>query len=413
MFDQSFNRATIWNQLRYRDFVRHGDRLLGQSKIDIIDSAVDKARQGFSAPISLSSQFVGRQAVFTLSDLAEDLILRKVSQNLSKLTHAKQSDRNQIIATLKLVLEESVSYRVYKLDIKSFYESINVENLLERLRLNMAVSRPTYKVAKSFFDFLVAADVPGLPRGLALSATLSEIVMHDFDERVRSLPNVFFYNRYVDDIVLITDSLEDIGWFSSKISSLLPPDLVLNNSKTKLIDLPYVKPSSTQNLGGQSFDYLGYSFLIYGSQAKGEPRKVIVDIADKKVKKIKTRCSLAFLDYLRTRNFSLLECRIKFLASNYAIYDPDKKISRLAGIYYNYREVSPGYSKSIKALDSFLKAIVLANRTKISKSLSSVLTQKDKRSILKYSFKGGFNSKAIYSYSSSELEKIVRCWKHV
>ncbi|EPM56853.1 phage-related reverse transcriptase/maturase family protein, partial [Pseudomonas syringae pv. actinidiae ICMP 19103] len=44
-------------------------------------------------------------------------------------------------------------------------------------------------------------------RGLALSATITEIVMQDFDNSIKELDGVFYYGRYVDDIIVVTDRL--------------------------------------------------------------------------------------------------------------------------------------------------------------------------------------------------------------
>ncbi|EGH68896.1 hypothetical protein PSYAC_29236, partial [Pseudomonas syringae pv. actinidiae str. M302091] len=41
--------------------------------------------------------------------------------------------------------------------------------------------------------------------GLALSATITEIVMQDFDNSIKELDGVFYYGRYVDDIIVVTD----------------------------------------------------------------------------------------------------------------------------------------------------------------------------------------------------------------
>lgn len=42
----------------------------------------------------------------------------------------------------------------------------------------------------------------GLPRGLSISSVMSELYMKYFDLRIRRLEGVYYYARFVDDIVV-------------------------------------------------------------------------------------------------------------------------------------------------------------------------------------------------------------------
>ena len=43
----------------------------------------------------------------------------------------------------------------------------------------------------------------GIPRGIGISAYLSELYMRDIDIKIKSLEDVIYYARYVDDIIVI------------------------------------------------------------------------------------------------------------------------------------------------------------------------------------------------------------------
>ena len=44
----------------------------------------------------------------------------------------------------------------------------------------------------------------GLPRGLNISATLAELYMKDFDHNIVTTDGVFYYSRFVDDIIIFS-----------------------------------------------------------------------------------------------------------------------------------------------------------------------------------------------------------------
>ncbi|MFP3416485.1 hypothetical protein SB773_34170, partial [Bacillus sp. SIMBA_074] len=65
-------------------------------------------------------------------------------------------------------------------------------------------------------------------------------------------------------------------------------------------------------------------------------KTVKISIADKKVKKIKTRITRSFLDFIKNKDFNLLDKRIKFLTGNYGIRKNNDGSVLKAGIFYNY-----------------------------------------------------------------------------
>src|SRR5690606_8958359 len=114
-------------------------------------------------------------------------------------------------------------------------------------------------------------------------------------------------------------------------------------------------PQNPTNPKILSFEYLGYRFDIYNPTKKNEPRDVVLDIAKSKVDKMKSRITLAYLDFCKNRDFPLLEMRIKFLTSNFSISDINRGGYRLAGIYHNYHRIDPSKSVALDQLDEYLR----------------------------------------------------------
>lgn len=410
MYDASFTKQSLKKQLRYRDFVG-----LPMTSRRIIDDAVQNAQKlshtGFPSGFTVNSFTYRKNRIYRFNSLSEELVGRLIASNLSRITGVVQSDRNTIVTDLSKFLGENVTYRVYKLDVSKFYESVTVDQLIERLRKDVGIPRPTHRLLASLFERLATQGVSGLPRGLSISATLSEYCMRPFDKAVHQLENVFFYNRFVDDIIIVSSGSEDSRNFIANLDALLPDGLNFNVKKTATHLLEFQK--SNKGDFRYKFDYLGYEFSIYNPVDVKSKRKVSIDISQKKLKRIKSRCILACVDFIKTKDFTLLKKRIRYLASNYTIYDPDADVVRLAGIFYNYRHVSAEHLDGLKSLDRFLMSLLLAGRTKVSVQIKCELTRPQRRELFANSFERGFSSRIIYSFTADDIENISRCWMNV
>jgi hypothetical protein len=190
------------------------------------------------------------------------VVLRSLNRILREATRAKPTDRDLIIRRLQTILREGVQHRVYKFDIKSFFESLDPEKLLNSISLLPQMPRDALFVLRNYFSELKDRKISGLPRGVQLSATLSEFALQQFDREVSLLPEVYFHARYVDDIIIITGARENSKRFARMVSGLLPKNLTMNVQKSREIDLPI---HSQSTLIGE-FDYLGYSFSIHPPQ---------------------------------------------------------------------------------------------------------------------------------------------------
>jgi len=244
--------------------------------------------------------------------------------------------------------------------------------------------------------------------------------MYEFDQGMQSNCDVFFYSRYVDDIIVITSSREDVPTFIRAVEKLLPPGLTLNQTKRQIVTaLDKVNPRKASDPISSlfSFDYLGYAFLVREpvKDQKKKPhdhyRTVTVDVAAKKVGRLKTRISRSFLDFSRTGDFELLKERIKFLTKNFSVYNAKAGGKKLAGIFHSYPIVSND-AKGLQILDDFLRNAVLSKSGRIFSRSSLMLTAQQKREILTQSFVKGHATKSFVYFSGPRLKKIQECCKN-
>ncbi|QZD73815.1 antiviral reverse transcriptase Drt3a [Pseudomonas sp. 3-2] len=422
MYDQSFNLKTINRELRKSDFT-FKPRLRDKSIKDReIEAAIVKGVGSWDISKGLLASLIRGKHVYRAASFNDELLLRKLNRNLMQHANLRTLSRDSIIANINQLLREGIEYRVYRLDIKSFYESIDTQHALALIEKLTLISQPTKKHLKNILDFHIASRRTGVPRGLALSATITEIVMQDFDCAIEELGGVFYYARYVDDIIVITDRTERPFKFLKFIKKNLPEGMHLNTKKQIICETRGDVVS--RDLGSPSveeldFEYLGYRFVVEPPLRDRKKRDnqlyrdVTLDIAKSKVKKTKTRLARSLLTFNSLGNFKLLQSRIKFLASNFSVMDADRDRKRLAGIYYNYHRIDPERSKSLIELDTYLIKIISSGSGKISDDFYSKTTLRQRRELLTISFSRGFRKKIFLHYSNSRLGEIQECWKYV
>lgn len=403
------------NAIRQLDFATHPN-LKFPDKMEALIKKCDKIRDDGFINLNLSNTVLKGKSVYKVKSFEHELVLRLITKNLRRLTGARQTNRNSIIKSLKALLQEGADFKVFKFDLKSFYESVDIGKITEELENDQGFSRSHLKLIKSFFSELSARNVAGLPRGLAISATLSEYVLRKFDKAIAEKDGIFFYERFVDDIIIVTSPNETTKSVSSYLRKNLPYGLSLNAKKTRSLnfDETIMKVSETSSVH-EEVDFLGYRFKIFQRQrSNSEPvtRKVVVDISPSKTKKIKTKLVKSCLKYCSDGDFQSLHHRIKLLSGNYTIFDHGRGVKRKAGIFFNYSIVDSDQSDSLVELDAFLKKMFLSNTGNICSQLHSKLSDTQRRVILKHSFLQGFKARVFYNFSGSQLVSLMRCWKY-
>lgn len=378
---------------------------------------------------SITESEIKNKSIVRIKNLKETLILRKLNDNLKRIYGAKQSNRREITKQVYILLQEINPLYIIRLDIKSFYESINLETVLEPIFEETLLSPTSKKILRAIQN---NPSVPShIPRGLNISSTLTEIHMREFDSAVRSLSGVYYYARYVDDIIIF--SYKDIVTGSEQqIQKTLPAGLKTHNKKSKYHPIVCrcilncacnnnckcrafcaCEPEAQKNI---TLDYLGYNFTFSDipknpkKEDKKKPKKITITLADRKINRIKTRTILALLDHCKTPNFQLLKDRIHFLTGNCEFsIKGDFKIR--SGIYYNYPLLSID-DPALLELTNFFRKAIHSKRGSLGRALSKSISSAERSQLGRLSFRSGFKNKITYKVGEEKLNAIKECWKN-
>ncbi len=419
-FDQSFCLKTLERVLWKSDFV--GVPVSGQAAFreQLVSKALMSAISIFDPPsVTLTSFPLKGKTVYRLARHQDELVERKLRLNLKRCTSVIVEGRSQIVKNLKLLLEEGVPYRVYRLDIRSFFESFQKGHILDVVTGIKSLSPHSKKLFESLLDSHAAIGGSGVPRGLSISAVLSEFLMRSFDQKVRSAKDTFYYSRYVDDIIVVSSAREDEIVFLSEMCEWLPPGLELNPVKKNIVTASarVEKESSFLAPALLQFDYLGYQFVVKnptkheaGKAKDGDlHRNVSVDIARKKIKRIKTRITRSFLSFSKSNDWELLRDRIAFLTRNFSVYNQKAGGKKVAGIYHSYPLVTEG-AAGLKELDRFLRNAVLSKSGRIFSITNTMISAHQKRQLLAFSFVRGHLNRSFIHFSAKRISQIQSCW---
>jgi hypothetical protein len=414
MFDQSYNAVTLGNTLRKSDFRKIATALRNIYRKQTIDKSIFSALTSFNGANPISKFHLKKKSAFGIIKREDELVVRKLTLNLERLTRYRPRSRSFVISNLRHFLEEGLPYRIYRLDIKSFYESFLIDEIKKSVLELRWLTPLSKRHLTTLLAHFVAIGGSGLPRGIGISAVLSHWLMSEFDEKIRNHPSVYYYGRYVDDITIVTNLKEEQVEFLNEICLRLPKGLVLNETKTSIHSLPEkTKPQKspvTIPLKKFNFSYLGYEFTVYEPLPNSSDfRLVRTEIAPKKINKIKTRIIRTFLEFANTGDVSLLRDRIKFLTSNFDIIDKKTGKRKLSGIYYSYPLLSDN-SISLTELDTFLRNAILSRTGRLFSLTAPKLLSNQKRELLNFSFTRGYKSKRFIHFSPIKIKQIQKCW---
>lgn len=381
---ERFNEQIIKRNEQYNEIIN--------TNLKDIVSIVGK--KGYSLPLTKLPNQVRNKDVFSIGNNVEAVFVSKhIQYTLKSLFDVKINHRDLIISRLSTLAQDMSPKYIVRADIDNFYESISHKKLLHILHSSPKLSVTPRRVITQLirnFSQIVGKDV-GLPRGVGLSAYLSEVYMNNIDERIRTLQDITYYERYVDDLIIIfspTKTEHTINYINNIKGIVKDKDLKLNN-KTSEIDL--------YNNDNGSFDYLGYKFNL--SSGKCE-----IKLSNNKSKKIKDRIIKSFDEYNNTlhktpkKAYKNLLLRIRFLTGNTRLYNSKSKA--FVGVYFSNKFINS--TNDLIGLDYFL----------LSK-INTLQDQKLKKRINKLSFKNGFEMKIFRKFSIEELSQISKVWKDV
>lgn len=282
------------------------------------------------------------------------LLMRMLNRNLRSCYKVQPANRFTILHVLRDLLEERHDVILLRLDIKSFFESIPFDELLDKLKEDGILCPESFKlleqIKKSYTD-KSNANV-GIPRGVPCSSFLSEIYMRDVDSRIKSLPGVYYYARYVDDMIVLVypkDVASTPSDYYDKIYQIVhDKGLELHpkteGGKTKLID-----NRKSRNF---SFSYLGYHIQVQDGD-------VSFSLSDDKYKHYEEWLRQAFATFKKDlsgkkqqgrNSLTRLLHQLRMMTSNYPL--AGSKHFVMSGIFYKYPLLTN--TSQLSALDGVL-----------------------------------------------------------
>lgn len=365
---------------------------------DIAESLCIKMTSNqFSWGIKRGRQVRGKQTYTLGRNNAEGYFYQHLLCRYLKKAHSiRANSRDEIVQGLIVTLRDQLPGVIYRTDVKSFYESIP-HRYIREIALNTPLTAP--HTADAIDSFLVehqnlTGRIAGLPRGVALSATLAEVAMQEVDRSLATIPGTTYYSRFVDDIIIvIRGTCIDENSIRSRVDSVLETaGCAINPEKTKFTKI------SSKGEFEEPIQYLGYEIS----------RGLTVTLSKARFNRLQERINRSYDLYFESPKKSvdqgLLLERLHFLAANYRLAPPMKHI--LGGIFYNNKLITT--SDQLDQLDE-----IMHNNVRMH-----TLPESLKRSIEKISIKSGWDTAAssapggsIRIYSRKRLRRILEGWQ--
>lgn len=410
---------------------KENDRFL---KADI-DSEIKELKRKFSLEIDnfleelsnriykitefgIQAQEIDETTIYTTKKSLETTILLYVlNKDLRNCYKIHPANRNTIIKTVKSIINNSQPMTILRLDIKSFYESIPLDDLNNKIADDAIACYESIRLLDILFSECNKKGCKGVPRGISCSAFLSEIYMRDIDHSIKSIDGVYYYQRYVDDIILFAtpkvvgngNSLYDsVAKIVNKYGLCL--HAIEETMKTAVID----------NSEYFEFDYLGYHIVknVNGCHFFVSQNKI-----DKICKEIGSAVSnfiynISKHHFLHQSPLRILLLRLKKLTGNYHLTGNKQDV--MTGIFFKYPMLTD--IRDLEYLDEILRKeidVIAPNiipdkmgRYPKGQNFSKEQTAEHiKRQCLRYSFVDGFTNKRKVNITNSEfriLSKIKR-----
>jgi hypothetical protein len=370
-------------------------------KLADVSSAV--TAENFKLQIVVDTTITAKPVYKTAHTLENILAVKQLQYNFRKLYKVKQSNRYSIISQLKNLLDDGFPKIIVKTDIKEFYESIPHDKLLKKLydeNLLTHLSRRFIQQILGEYKTL-AATTKGVPRGIGISPYLTELYMRDVDAKIKNIPNVMYYARYVDDIIVIfmPDIDNTTRDYKKAIKNIfIDEGLAMNENieKTKIIDLTDKRSKQVYFI-----EYLGYKFNSGYDGKKHIP--LTLTISDRKKKRYGERLSKAFTLYEKQAKGNekqarkLFVKRIKFLTSNTRLVNNKRNV--ITGIYYTNSLVNT--DADFRLLDRYFKMLI--TKFALPKTIANRISPKN-------SFVKGFDPTCISKFNAIELNTMMKSW---
>lgn len=396
MYSQSFSPRNL-----YCCTTQSERRNSGMSKEELvhcieayIGDCIDKGTFQFKVK-KLGDLYLNGWPRKSVERFCQDLVLRKLHDNIKRIYGVKQANRHQIVKQMISLLKENSPKWVIRLDVRHFYESINHHRLIERFQEDGRLNFQSIMLLKNLFSCPAMAEAIGLLRGMSVSSVMSEIYMKYFDIAIRRLNGVYCYARFVDDIIIFCDKESS----QKRVWSEIPVEL----SKSGLEMNPTKSYMWNNQQRTESLNYLGYAFF-----PKEKKQELRITIDRKKVNAIKSRITKTFVRFAKDGDFEMLKNRIKFLTGNFTLYNPSTLLPIKVGIYFNYNFITE--KNELLELDRYFQSLLHCKTGKLGAKLKVRMTNLHRKELAKYSFVFGFENHVNHHFSTPQLVMIKNCW---
>lgn len=201
------------------------------------------------------------------------LLIRKYDSIFSSSLYSFRANYSVKHAFQRIVTTPGISqYYTYKVDISDYFNSIDLDILLPRLRNVLCEDKPLYDLIEALLknpsiveNGEVKQEKKGVMAGCPIAAFLANVYLLDLD-RMFTEENAI-YCRYSDDIIIFTQTEEDQKRLKKKLlASLDAYHLKLNTAK------------EVSTIPNEPWTFLGLKY------ANGQ-----IDVSDIAVKKIKAK----------------------------------------------------------------------------------------------------------------------------
>ncbi|MCK5475372.1 MAG: RNA-directed DNA polymerase [Candidatus Pacebacteria bacterium] len=326
--------------------------------------------------------------IYKIMNLEDKFVMKHIQRIFEKTYKVKQANRYLITSQIKNILDSKLNFYIFKTDIKEFYETIDSNILIKKIKNDNLFSPDIKRILENLLiqSSKVSSEGKGILRGLGISAFLSELYLRTFDKIIKSTDGVIFYGRYVDDILIISTK-NMVG--NSKFKDFFTDKLKLDNFRLEINKTKTKEFNFNENI---DFDYLGYRFFKSCSD-----KRIKIDISDKRYKKYKRQINNIFNLYevdtmkygvCRSLNELVLK-RVKYITLNTRIEKKGKKI--YVGMHFNNLLITE--KNVIISLDEILVE-------QINKSI--LLTEKMKNKLKKCKFTNGYDKKHFFVLASNK-----------
>ncbi|MBD9548326.1 antiviral reverse transcriptase Drt3a [Pseudomonas sp. PDM01] len=420
MIEIPYTQKNLLRCVGYKDILADKSLLDTESRLSAVKVSLEKIKNKTAFHNALRPVLIASKKGYVFTGLQSELISRLVAKNIKVNYKIKQSDRQTVIANAISLLKEGGAYDVYRFDIKNFYENVDRKLVLQKLISDAKCSWQTLRLVSELFEAFEVWDIQGLPRGLGVSSALSELALSEFDAKIRHMPEVFYYGRFVDDILIITSANIPRAVFEKELSECLFQGLEFHGGgKRNYLAIPRSRDDVGRN-EFQSFDFLGYEFKVFSRNESDfkcgfKRRKLLIDLSSSKVEKIKSRLINSFCSYMASAkgqdDYAILKFRVMALAGNYYITDPISGINIKTGIYYNYVHKNFAHRCTLSGLDGFLHGLLFSKTHSLSQRICRSLTLQQRRQLAGYSFVSGFVGARFHSFTYQVLKTIKECWR--